>query len=780
VSALDRASLPGGIRGPADGLRSPARLGPVATARQRPGVRLATFAALGLYGTLRWDRLTSPGPGLRLTGMVLFAVAIAALGVAAPALGERAWHGGWHRVAWMFRGWGRRTLSLALGLVSLGVVFALAGIPVSWLLHLRVAVVTSGVGQGLSALPGVLLPYLGINPWVHIVMNLGAGLLLLGAALTICTRSPSEVRRIAAALQLAAIAVIPSTVMHPALPYVDGLLLFVLVAAFLWGERVVSGRSGAALAVLGVAAVASTAIAPALAHHRPWFNYRSLTASLSPRHIDTFNWTQSYGPYNWPRDDRTVMSVKARRADYWKAENLDVFNGIAWAQGGGPVSAAAPSPSPRALRRWSQTITVTVEAMRTTQVIAAGVAGRPAHIDAPLVPGKSPGTWSTTSALAPGSTYAVTTYSPRPSPAELRAIPASAYPDAALSDYRVVGLPAPRRSRYPAPEVAFAPFHSGQPAYNMTSPFGPVGVRLVEQSPYARAYQLARSLAQASPTPYAFVTEVQRYLAPANGFVYDEHVSRRAYPLEAFLFATKRGYCQQFAGAMALLLRMGGLPARVATGFTSGIFDSADHQYLVSDRDAHAWVEVWFPHYGWVRFDPTPPSAPAIASTSGGVSSFGQQTHTIHHVTARRNAATGGRTFAHRARTASGSPAIVAIVLPALALLLVGGLGAQWLRGGSLSAEQLVAELERALARSGRPAAAGLTLHALERRFGSSPAAARYVRRLRLARYGERDEPPTRGERRALRAQLATGLGLLGWIRAWWALPPRRPARRGA
>ena len=62
---------------------------------------------------------------------------------------------------------------------------------------------------------------------------------------------------------------------------------------------------------------------------------------------------------------------------------------------------------------------------------------------------------------------------------------------------------------------------------------------------------------------------------------------------------------------MALLLRMGGIPARVATGFTTGTYDQATKRWFVTDVDAHAWVEAWFPHYGWVTFDPTPAAAPA-------------------------------------------------------------------------------------------------------------------------------------------------------------------------
>ena len=82
-------------------------------------------------------------------------------------------------------------------------------------------------------------------------------------------------------------------------------------------------------------------------------------------------------------------------------------------------------------------------------------------------------------------------------------------------------------------------------------------------------------------------------------------------PLDAFLIDTKEGYCQHFAGAMALLLRMGGVPARVATGFSPGGFSQRRDAWIVRDTDAHAWVEAWFDELGWVTFDPTPDSTPA-------------------------------------------------------------------------------------------------------------------------------------------------------------------------
>lgn len=777
MSALEHAPVPGASTLTGAARLSHSQLRSAATA-ERPALRLITFASLALYGGLRWTTLTKPAPFLRLGGMLALALVVAGLGtIGLPALSDRAWYEGWNRISWMARGWWRRALVLLLCLLSFCVVLAIAGVPVAWLYHVRVAAIAQGVGAGISALPGVLVPYLGANPWVRIVISLGAGLLLLSAALTICTRSPSESRRAAAALQLAAIAVIPSTVMQPLLPYMQGLLLFALVAAFMWGERIASRRSGTGLAVMATAALLATVIAPALAGHHPWFNYRSLAGSLSPAHVETFDWTQRYGPYDWPRDGRTVMTVKARRGDYWKAENLDVFNGVGWSEGVGPIPAAPPSPQSKAVRRWSQTITVTMQAMRSTVVIAAGFARRPAHIDAPVLPGVSSGTWTAAAPLAPGSTYTVSTYSPVPSDAQLAAIPAKAYPDDPLAGYRVVELPAPN-SQSANPDVEFPPFHSSEPALNLSEPYGPIGVNLVRHSPYARAYALASSLAARSATPYAFVTAVEQYLSPANGFRYDEQTPYHRYPLVSFLFGDRSGYCQQFAGAMALLLRLGGIPARVATGFTTGIYNPATQEFEVTDRDAHAWVEVWFPRYGWVRFNPTPPSAPAIAGSQAPLSVRVGQGRTTRHVTARRNRPTGGAAARNGAGAGSGAPGLFMILLPAIALALVATLAGLWLRGARPDPEQLVLELERALARSRRPAAQGVTLHALERRFRDSPAAARYLRRLRLARYGTDTELPSAGERRALRAQLASGLGLRGRIRAWWALPPRRLAHR--
>lgn len=91
----------------------------------------------------------------------------------------------------------------------------------------------------------------------------------------------------------------------------------------------------------------------------------------------------------------------------------------------------------------------------------------------------------------------------------------------------------------------------------------------------------------------------------------------------------------------------------------------------------------------------------------------------------------------------------------------------------------MLMELERALARSGRPVTADVTLSALEERFRYSSGAAGYVRALRMARFAGHGGRPTATQRRALRRQLRSSAGIVGVLRALWALPPRWSLHRG-
>ncbi len=120
-----------------------------------------------------------------------------------------------------------------------------------------------------------------------------------------------------------------------------------------------------------------------------------------------------------------------------------------------------------------------------------------------------------------------------------------------------------------------------------------------------RVSDLARSLAPAGATPYEKALALQDFFR--QGFVYDLDVEPghddRA--LENFLFVARRGYCEQFAGAYAVLARAAGLPTRVAVGFTPGELEG-DGAYHVRGLNAHAWPEVYLAGSGWVAFEPTP------------------------------------------------------------------------------------------------------------------------------------------------------------------------------
>ncbi|MGI8713740.1 MAG: transglutaminase domain-containing protein [Solirubrobacteraceae bacterium] len=726
------------------------------TTRLRAVVRIATFAALSLYGVQRWGTLLHPTPGARLLGLFALAVALAG-GV--PLLRRYS-----------------RVLAAVLAVGLILAAFPMAGLRWHWVVHVRIAVSAGRVGTGLQALPNVLVPYVGHSHAVRLVIVLGAAVLLLDAAAVMAfagRAGPSfgDGRRAAAALPLLALAVVPSTLVHPQLPYLQGLILFALLAAFMWGERLRRDGASAALTVAAVAGVIGALVAPRLDTHRPWIDYRSWAGTLVKVHVDSFNWNQTYGPLRWPRSGHDVLTVSARSGDYWKAEDLDQFDGREWVSSP-PAPAVTgldplPQPSAASQARWTQRVRVSITGLRTSDLIGAGYTARPiSGLGGLLVPGSDPGTWMLRSALGPGASYTVSSYSPHPSASELRAVARQGYLNQPTAEYRTLNIPQQQISS-PTDRVEFPRFHRGWVPAERTSQLA-----ILRSSPYAGAYALAQQLERNARTPFQFVTDVKQYLS--KGFTYDEHPPAARFPLESFLFKHKLGYCQQFSGAMAMLLRMGGVPARVSAGFTSGAFANESHTWQVADTDAHAWVEAWFPEYGWVRFDPTPATAPARGGTAPdpiikGVGSLkgttpGGSPHGLGQITTATAAG-------HRSPGSSG-PSPWLVVAGLLGLALVGRLG--WvLLAPAGSTEQLLAELRRAMARTGRPLTDDATLATLEHRFGDSPAAAGYVRALRLERYGARAGRPTAVQRRALRRQLAFGLGAMGGLRALWALPPR-------
>ena len=741
--------------------------------RERPWVRLATFTALAGYGLVRWATLMRPQPGWRLFGLLALAVALAG-GV--PLLIRYS-----------------RAAAAGATVVIVLLAFPVSGLRWHWLTHMRIAATADRIEHGLSLLPNALVPYLGGSHDVRMVILLGAAVLVLDAAavLAFAPGPLGEGRRAAAALPLIALAVVPSTLIRPEWPYMQGLLLFILIAAFMWGERVRVGAGASAVVIVAVAGLLGAVAAPRIDRGSPWVDYRAWAGSAVRVRVDTFNWNQTYGPLRWPQNGHEVLTVRAEKSgDYWKAEDLDTFNGYRWVAGIRQPQATLPPPSGDALARWTQALHVSIVGMKTADVIGAGESGEPSPLTGGVAQGADQGTWQSGVPLGPGTNYELSSYSPHPTAPQLTAVGRD-YPTILLGNYLTLGLPVSADAGLRGVvSVTFPLFHSrGQPIVAQ----GPVPARKgalasgsagtvnaavagteIALSPYARAYALAHQLAAHARTPYAFVMSVRSYLSQLHGFSYTQNPPRRQYPLESFLFNDKEGYCQQFSGAMALLLRMGGIPARVASGFTSGTYDKNARHWVVTDVNAHAWVEAWFPRYGWVRFDPTPATAPArgglalpslLKSLGGGAGAAkADPRREIGAVT------TTATTASHRA--ASGTswwwlvPGIVGLVV-VLAWLL------QRLARLQVTRTDLLSELERALARTGRPLHDGITLAGLERRLHSAPDAEAYVRTLRLSRYGGDRGTPTAAQRRALRRELGRGLGFIGRVRALWALPPR-------
>lgn len=132
-----------------------------------------------------------------------------------------------------------------------------------------------------------------------------------------------------------------------------------------------------------------------------------------------------------------------------------------------------------------------------------------------------------------------------------------------------------------------------------------------------RVENLARAMTSEASTAFERAVAIERTLR--SDYTYSTQGGHdRAAPLEDFLFGRREGHCEYFASAMVILLRSVGIPARPANGFYGGAYNEYGRFYAVRQADAHAWVEVYFPGYGWLTFDPTPPSA-VLVPAQGGV-----------------------------------------------------------------------------------------------------------------------------------------------------------------
>jgi transglutaminase-like putative cysteine protease len=751
--------------------RSPSR-----TLARPAFARLGAFAALGLFGALHWGGLIEPGRGGTMFLSLVFALLGAGALIVVPADAPD---------------WKRRTIAIGVTIVLLVAALLCAGVPVRMLGPRNWDDLVSGIGDGISITPGITVPYRGLDDWVRIaILSGGTALLGLAALLAFWPQRGGGLRSpIPAAVALGVLYAVPIIEHGPDSPYFGGAVFGILLVAFLWLERLRTDQLGVAIACVALTTIAGAIVAPRLDGTRPWFNYEAFAEKLEPKKAEAFSWAHTYGPLDWPRDGREMLRIKAKQSAYWKAENLDLFDGLRWREGQpsrDDISDEHLNP------RWLQTVQVVDRGLRSHEFVGAGVTLKILPGSSRIALPRSDSTYVTgSSSLRPGDSYQALVYAPRPSDRQLKQAGTN-YPGY-VEDFLEMRVPLRGSSRFLKDEITGRPLgpnatvrfpvygdEESVPSLVWPSRFGvqPLGEQVLQDSPYERLYQLATSIAATARSPFDYVQKVLERVQ--QGAEYDESPPASRYPLASFLFDTKAGYCQQFSGTMALMLRMGGVPARVASGFSPGSFNRDRKEYIVRDTDAHSWVEAYFPKIGWVTFDPTPSAAPAVSQlgdvSSGGGGAVGppQLPTGLGQAGDRPFAAGDPGSGLAPSDEGGGWQLPVGLGVAGLLLAILGVVLWRRRRPFVPLAPEL-AELQRALQRSGRHPAPNVTLAKLEGLLGGSDAAAAYVRAVRDQRFGRDAKGPTSAQRRALRRVLGAGLGARGRLIGYWALPPALP-----
>jgi protein-glutamine gamma-glutamyltransferase len=456
------------------------------------------------------------------------------------------------------------------------------------------------VTNGVDAYYAVLLPFdPRRQPEMEGVLLLAVFGFVAAVALLVAARRP---------LPAAGVAIVgaawPATLLGEGAVLVGALALgaALSISVVLRARSVSMLAAGTALAALVVAGAAWTSSATTFSREGvlDWETWDFGQDSALATGVQ-FVWDANYEGISFPRTETPVLRIRGPEdAQYWRASTLDAFFDHRWYEqfessslrpANGSLVLDTLTPAAAKSKRAQLEQRVEVKALADDHLVAAGT---PVAVDARSVgsvffyPG---GVVRAPAPLRVGTRYRVRSYAPSPSPAELAAAPPR-YPLAAAPYLEVWGRALPpygsaRRDRLVREMLA-------DPSY------------LENFGAYRPLYRQAKRVTAGAESPYAAVLALESWFRRRGGFRYEERPprARNLPPLVHFVAVTKAGYCQHYAGAMAVMLRLLGVPARVAVGFTSG--DRTDDAWVVTDRNAHAWVEAWFPGHGWIAFDPTP------------------------------------------------------------------------------------------------------------------------------------------------------------------------------
>ena len=346
---------------------------------------------------------------------------------------------------------------------------------------------------------------------------------------------------------------------------------------------------------LGAAAIAVAVAAPWLLPAQGQDPWLALGSSTQPRGYQPIvDITNRLGS----PEEREVLRVRASQRSYLRLAGLDSFDGGTWRLGPGDGATYRPDPGalfpadqplpPEEPAASTQLVEVDVEVLELENIYVP-LPYQPVEVLGPIrdqmvwsTEGGFLATWDRAEAVGEtigirqGSAYRVLAERPDPSFEELAAVD---FPEEVLADHTQL----PRD--YPELGAVAEEVYTAAEADTV-----------VEQALALQSW----------------------FVGPEGGFTYDLDVPalRGDDALTEFVLEDRVGYCEYFATAMAVMLRETGIPARVAVGFLPGErVEQADPQaeialdeYLVTTGDAHAWVEVLFPGYGWITFEPTPRS----------------------------------------------------------------------------------------------------------------------------------------------------------------------------
>jgi transglutaminase-like putative cysteine protease len=512
----------------------------------------------------------------------------------------------------------------------------------------------SGIWNGALDYYEIAIPFdPNERPRMHGALLFAVFMFTLGASIAIGRRRP-----VAASALTFAGAAWPVTLIRDAPATTRGALLLVAALILLAALRPGGGRGnrqtalvGGAILVAALVAVSSPAVAKGgFLNWEQWEPYKRPERPVDVSYV----WDADYNGIRFPKRPTTVLTVKApRNVPYWRATTLDSFIDDHWRQDqveieptviDGRDALLADPLLPRDAAnadKWMQQ-EVTIQALRDSHLVGATV---------PVAFEEGEGSFYTpgvayTHRLRRGHDYRVWSYVPQPTPRQLAASPA-AYPE----------------------EITYGAYL--KTGFGSVPPFGTPGraeaVRQLfaddeDARVYAPLYDTALRVVGPPRNPYAAVVALEAWFRQGGDFRYDERPPQRAGvpPLVAFVNGHRRGYCQHFAGAMALMLRYLGIPARVGAGFTTGRYDLDEGVWTVSDTNAHTWVEVWFAGYGWLPFDPTPgrgrlrgsyTASSLFFDVSGATGAFGVGAAALGLEILRSRLSDGGRNAANdRAR----------------------------------------------------------------------------------------------------------------------------------